>query len=162
MKTIVVFKFIFAIIFSLIGGKYAKDLAILSLENSLAGTIGAIIGGVITALAFVFAVISGLMKTNSDNEKLNIRYKTLTNTLNSDVNILIWTLTSAIALPFLRRLDLPFITYPASISAIFTKNQIITSIEIFTLIISISVLFEICECMFQCVNSDATTTRHKL
>ena len=161
MKAMVAAKFIFAVSISLLGGGNANELAISSLENSLAGTIGAVIGGVITALAFVFAVIAGLMKANSDNEKLSARYKLLTNTLNSDVTILIWTLASAIALPFLRRLDLPFIEYPATISAIFTKNQLITSIEIFTLVLLISVLFEICHCMFQCINSDTTITRRK-
>lgn len=154
MKTIFVFKLIFAIIFSLICGGNASNSAISSLENSLAGTIGAIIGGVITSLAFVFAVISVLIKTNSNNEGLIKHYKFLTNTLKADANLLIWTLASAIGLPFFRKLDLPFITYPTFASTIFTKNQVITSIEIFIIIISISVLFEICECMFLCINLD--------
>jgi hypothetical protein len=150
-----------AIVVSMLLGFVANDSAISALETSLAGAIGAIVGGVIAALAFVFAVITKLVSRTETADSLAMRYRALTKSLRSDVRWLIWCLAGAVIAPFLRKVDVPFIQYPEALSRFFTKAQCVTAVEVFLVMASISVLFEVCECMFQALVADANTGNAK-
>lgn len=145
-----------AVLASILIGRLTPQQGIQALETSLAGAIGAIVGGVIAALAFAFVVLAQLFKSaHEDDPQLPAKYRSITQSLLSDIQMLIWCLAAAIFLPLIRNIDIPLISLPIQISIHFSKEQIITSLEVFLAITSISVLFEICHCMFQVFIADS-------
>lgn len=143
-------------------GRWTNQQGIQALETSLAGAIGAIVGGVIAALAFAFVVLAEFMKnTSKDDKEVPFRYQAVTQSLFSDIKLLVWCLAAAIFLPVFRQTDIPWISPPQNLAAYLSKAQLITSLEIFIAIASMSVLFEVCHCMFQVVitNSQPATTQ---
>jgi hypothetical protein len=140
-------KLLAAVATSLLIGQFSSSAGIQSLETSLTSLVSAIIGGVISSLAFSFVVLAQIFKrTNPD---VSFRYQSVTNSLFSDVRLLVWCLVGAIFIPVGRHINLPVISYPSEISGFLNREQLFTSIEAFLVIISISILFEICHCMFQ-------------
>lgn len=153
-------KLVLVIVSALCVGYLCNAKAIQALETAISGAIGAIVGGVLSALAFAFSIMSkltkeSLAKSDSDKADIGIKYNAVTRSLISDVRILIWCLGAAIFLPLYREIDIPKISLPSLIADYFTKSQLVTSLEILLVIVSISVLFEVCNCMFQTLIADS-------
>jgi F0F1-type ATP synthase assembly protein I len=139
-----------AVTTSLLIGRFSSNAGIQFLESSLTSLVSAIIGGVISSLAFSFVVLAQIFKrANPDESDMSFRYQAVIESVFSDVRLLVWCLAGAIFIPVLRHINLPFISYPSGISGLLNREQFITSIEALLAIISISILFEVCHCMFQ-------------
>lgn len=161
MKIAVILRIILACTLALWLGYLCSPRAIQALEASMSGAIGAIVGGVISALAFAFSIMSRITKESfakSDVNKADVcaKYDAITLRLISDVKILICCLGAAIFLPVFRELDIPKISLPSLISDLISKSQLVTSLEIFFVFVSVSVLFEVCDCMFMALRADTT------
>lgn len=164
MKYQLIAKFAFAIVIAVYIGYLCNSNAIKALEAAISGAIGAIVGGVLAALAFSFAIMSKLTKDSLKNEtiesnKIRIAHNNVTQSLISDVKTLIWCLAAGIFLPVYREIDIPFFNVPNLISQYISKSQLITGLEILVVIVSISVLFEVCSCMFQTFMSDVNNSQ---
>ncbi len=137
-------------------GRLTPSHGIQALEASLAGSVGAIVGGVIAALAFSFVVLAQLFKSAANGEEsVRLRYRSVTQSLLADAVLLVWCLAGAIFFPVLRHINVPLIVYPADITAYLTRDQLVTSLEVLVVIASISILLEVCHCMFQTFIADS-------
>lgn len=159
MKYHFIAKLAFAIAIAIYFGYLANSNAIKALEAAITGAIGAIVGGVLAALAFSFSIMSKLTKDALANEtiesnKIKIAHGNITQSLISDIKTLIWCLAAGIFLPVYREIDIPFLSVPNVISQYISKSQLISGLEILVVFVSISVLFEVCSCMFQTFTSD--------
>ena len=162
MKFAVTVRIVLACALALWLGYLCSPKAIQALETSISGAIGAIVGGVISALAFAFSVMSritkdSLAKTDSNKADINLKYNAITLSLISDVKILISCLGAAIFLPVFRELDIPKVSLPSLVLDLISKSQLVTSLEILLVFVSISVLFEVCDCMFMALRADTTS-----
>lgn len=154
-------KFSLVLAFSLFAGLTCGPKAIQALEIAISGAIGAIVGGVLSALAFAFVIMSKLTKEalavdNSNKVQVNSHHNKVTSSLLFDVRTLIWCLAAAIFLPVYREMDIPFVQMPIGIAEYLSKSQLVTGLEIFLVLVSISVLFEVCSCMFQNFIADSS------
>lgn len=161
-RLIAKFFLVFALAIGL--GFFCGPKAIQALETAISGAIGAIVGGVLSALAFSFSIMSRLTKDSltssaSDKDHIGFKYNAVTRSLLSDVRVLIWCLGAAVFLPVYREVDIPKINLPIIISEYISKSQLVTGLEIFLVIVSISVLFEVCNCMFQTFIADSLPER---
>lgn len=147
-------KWFFAIVISMSLGLLTSKAGQVSLESSLAGFTGAVVGGVIAALAFIFGLLLELVKKTDSQSRL---FQPLSISLRSDVMILIWSLCLSIFLPIIRNTNFPCVIYPPELAKYLSKDQIITSFEVLVVIIAISVLFEICDSMFRILIAASTT-----
>ncbi len=137
--------------------------AIQALETAISGAIGAMVGGVLSALAFAFSIMSRLTKESlaadaTNDNGIGIKYSAITSSLYSDVHALIWCLAGAIFLPLIREVNFPLISLPVEIAQRITRSELVTSLEILLVVVSISVLFEVCNCMFQTLIADSHPT----
>jgi hypothetical protein len=154
-------KFFAAICISLLIGISSSEAGFQSLESSLSSLISAIIGGVISSLAFSFVILAqAFKKTNPENTEHLIRYRAVTQSLLSDVRLLVWCLAGAVFAPLIRHTNMPILSYPERLTPFLSRDQIITSIEIFLVIASISILFEVCHCMFHTFIHDSNQNKN--
>lgn len=143
-------KIFFAIAVSLVFGLCSSTAAVQSLETSLTSLVSALVGGVISSLAFSFVVLAQIFKkTNKQEKDLKNRYQTVIKSLLMDVHFLIWCLAGAFFLPVTRHINFPLLSYPKELSKYLDREQFFTSIEYFLAIVSISILFEVFHCMFE-------------
>lgn len=166
MKYLFIAKLACAIAIAIYFGYLSNLNAIKALETAITGAIGAIVGGVLAALAFSFSIMSRLTKDALANEstessKIKTSHRNVTKSLISDVKTLIWCLAAGIFLPVYREIDIPFLNVPNLISQYISKSQLISGLEILVVFVSISVLFEVCSCMFQTFASDMESSQNK-
>jgi hypothetical protein len=163
MKPSLALKILGSLSLALAIGFLCDTKAIQTLETAISGTIGAIVGGVLSALAFAFSIMSRLTKESLrgdslDNPNLGVRYNAVICSLFADVRILIWCLAAAVFFPLYREIDIPIVHFPAALHPYITKSQIITGLEVFLVFVSISILFEVCDCMFQTFIADSISS----
>jgi hypothetical protein len=158
MKINLIFKIMLCIAIACITGYLADDSAYKALETAIAGAIGAIVGGVLAALAFAFSIIAKLNKQALTSERAKsdvmLHYSAVTTSLYGDIKALIWCLLFAILLPFFRGIVVQTNVSKYLVDAS-NAHRIITSLEVLIVLISISVLFEVCACMFQTLIADS-------
>ncbi len=149
-----------AIAASLIVGLYGSAASIQTLEMSLTSLVSALVGGVISSLAFSFVVLAQIFKKNSKQENyLRAKYQIVIQSLLADVRLLIWCLAVGYFLPVIRQTNIPFVSYPIALSPYINREQLLTSLEVFIVIASISILFEVCNCMFETFIHDSLNSK---
>ncbi|MGC6095435.1 hypothetical protein [Citrobacter portucalensis] len=111
------------------------------LEQSAAGVIGSILGGITAGIAIIFGILAIINKESS-----NSRFSKYLVSLEFDLKILIACLGMSIFLPYLRNYDIPMLSYPDH-DLIPSKMRLVTSLEIFSIILSLNIIMEVISCM---------------
>ena len=118
------------------------------LESALSGVLGALLGGIITAVSIIF----GLLTTRSEKFQIfasnNEKFSSFIKGLKQDAYILLGCTFLAIFLPYLRNIDIVFLQYPTW-QFMPSKNMLFTTAEIMIVILSFVVIAEIISVLFK-------------
>ncbi|REG82148.1 hypothetical protein [Marinomonas pollencensis] len=118
------------------------------LESALSGVLGALLGGIISAISIIF----GLLTTRSEKLQTfassNGRFLSFVKGLKLDAYILLGCTFLAVFLPYLRNIDIVFLQYPTW-QLMPSKNMLFTTAEIMVVILSFVVIAEIISVLFR-------------
>ncbi|MEI7064315.1 hypothetical protein WCU84_11665 [Dickeya chrysanthemi] len=111
------------------------------LEQSAAGVIGSILGGITAGIAIIFGILAIINKENN-----GVIFSKYLVSLEFDLKILIICLGMSIFLPYLRNYDIPMLNYPNH-NLMPSKMRLFTSLELFSITLSLSIIMEVISCM---------------
>lgn len=121
----------------------ADKVAFIFIEQATPGIIGSILGGITAGIAVIFGMLATLKieptKTNGFNKFLVL--------LEKDLKILVLCLAGSILLPYIRVTGIPLVSYPVH-ELIPSRDRLITALELFTILISLSLIIEVVSIMF--------------
>ncbi|EMW0821543.1 MULTISPECIES: hypothetical protein [Klebsiella] len=117
------------------------------LEQSAAGVIGSILGGITAGIAVIFGILAVINKDNN-----NAHFSKYLINLELDLKILIACLGMSIFLPYFRNYDIPILNYPTHY-LIPSKMRLFTALELFSIILSLNIIMEVISCMILVVKA---------
>ncbi|MBG1907645.1 hypothetical protein ABLW87_05990 [Klebsiella sp. JB_Kp025] len=117
------------------------------LEQSAAGVIGSILGGITAGIAVIFGILAIINKDNN-----NAHFSKYLINLEFDLKILIACLGMSIFLPYFRNYDIPILNYPNHY-LIPSKMRLFTALELFSIILSLNIIMEVISCMILVVKA---------
>ncbi|HDL8539147.1 TPA: hypothetical protein PXS16_001702 [Yersinia enterocolitica] len=121
----------------------ADRAAFIFIEQATPGIIGSILGGITAGVAVIFGMLATIridpVKTNGFNKFLS--------SLEKDLKILVLCLAGSILLPYIRVTGIPLVSYPIH-DFIPSRDRLITALELFTILISLSLIIEVISIMF--------------
>lgn len=140
MKNVIVALFLFLVAFAASSTEVSSYSLI---EKSLPLVLGAALGGVLACTSIVVSVLSASSKSTKQKAKRSDSYAKFIGSLESDVKILVVCLFFAVALPYMRTLDIPISIEIWDYSSEFLKNKFFSAAQIFVAFIAFSVIYEI-------------------
>ncbi|WP_122289214.1 hypothetical protein [Serratia plymuthica] len=111
------------------------------LEQASAGVIGSILGGITAGISVIFGILAVI---NKGQKRSN--FTDYLESLEADLKLLVFCLGATIFLPYLRNYDLPLISYPNH-ELIPSKAKLFTAVELFAVVLSLSLIVEVISCM---------------
>lgn len=124
------------------------------LETNLPAVVGAILGGIIAAATFLFIILRDftnkkiIESTNDKKSNIANQYKKTAKSVKQDLFILTLCLLFSVGLPIFKLHPTNSYIVKINILPDFTIKTLITSLEVFTLILSIAIIWEIIDTMF--------------
>lgn len=115
------------------------------LEQASAGVIGSILGGITAGISVIFGILAVI---NKGQKRSN--FAGYLESLEADLKLLVFCLGATIFLPYLRNYDLPLISYPNH-ELIPSKAKLFTAVELFAVVLSLSLIVEVISCMISVV-----------
>ncbi|WBF44156.1 hypothetical protein [Serratia rubidaea] len=121
------------------------------LEQTSAGVIGSILGGITAGISVIFGILAVINKG-----KKRSNFSDYLGSLESDLKLLVFCLGATIFLPYLRNYDLPLISYPNH-ELLPSKAKLFTAAELFSVVLSLNLIVEVISCMILVVKQSLKT-----
>ncbi|MHC3772693.1 hypothetical protein ACYDMD_10625 [Pantoea agglomerans] len=111
------------------------------LEQASAGVIGSILGGITAGISVIFGILAIINKGQKRSD-----FAGYLESLEADLKLLVFCLGATIFLPYFRSYDFPLISYPNH-ELIPCKARLFTAAELFAVVLSLNLIFEVISCM---------------
>lgn len=144
MRYVVGFLIIFIVSLSLSSG---SNESYKILENALGGVLGALLGGIISAISIIFGLLTTRSEKFQELASGNDRFLSFIKGLKLDAYILLGCTFFAVFLPYIRNVDVAFLQYPEW-GFMPSKDTMFTTAEIMVVILSFVVIAEIISVLF--------------
>ena len=118
-----------------------------TLEGSLSGVLGALLGGIVAAISIIFGLLTTRNEKFQTYASKNKKFEAFINSLKKDTFILLGCTFFSVFLPYIRNVNISFLKYPDWFF-LPSKNYLFTTFELMLVIISFVVIIEIISVLF--------------
>lgn len=121
------------------------------IESATPGILGALLGGITAGVSIIFSVLITVANSRGATAKLE-NFFVFLRRLKHDLVALLICLVASLLLPYLRVVGIPLLVYPSH-DLLPARDTFFTALELTSIAISVTVIFEVFSVMFLLVSN---------